>query len=242
MQKGRREMSRPTEKSRPAGAQALEAYDAALFAREDGLLVELRQEIERRELPRIHIPPAEGKVLQLLLRAIGARRVLEIGTLGGYSAIWMARALPPDGELITLELEEDRAALAREFLRRARLAPRVEVRVGPAADTLRELCARGGEASFDACFIDADKESYPAYLRWARRLVRVGGLILGDNAHWSGHIVEEPAPDEGTAALQQFNRALARDPGLESTILPVGDGLAVALVTSSAVPRGTSSG
>lgn len=228
--------------SRPVAARTLEEYDAALFAREDALLVQLREETQRRGLPRIHVPPAEGKLLQLLLRAIGARRVLEIGTLGGYSAIWMARALPPEGELITLELEEDRAELAREYLRRARLPARVEVRVGPAADTLRALCASAGEASFDACFIDADKESYPAYLRWARRLVRVGGLIMGDNAHWSGHIVEEPPPDEGTAALQQFNRALARDPGLESSILPVGDGLAVALVTRSAAPRGTSSG
>lgn len=217
----------------------LEAYATALFAREDTLLRQLRDEIQRRGLPKIHISPSQGRLLQVLLRAIGARRVIEIGTLGGYSAIWMARALPPDGQLLTLEVEEERVALAREYVRRAGLAARVEVIEGVAADTLRDLCSREGEGSFDACFIDADKESYPAYLRWARRLVRTGGLIVADNAFWKGHVLEHPAPDEGTEAMQQFNRMLARDTGLASTIVPIGDGLAVAIVTSRPAGRGT---
>ncbi|HEX9106164.1 MAG TPA: O-methyltransferase, partial [Longimicrobiales bacterium] len=209
---------------------ALVAYTGSLFAREDALLRDLNAEIERRGLPHIQIGPQQGRALQLLLRAIGARRVLEIGTLGGYSAIWMARALPPDGRLVTLELAEERAALAREFIRRAGLADRVEVAVGPAADTLRRLLEEGGECAWDACFIDADKDSYPAYLRWARRLVRVGGLILADNAYRAGAVLHPPQGGEA-AAIDQFNRKLARDRGLLSTILPLGDGLAVALVT-----------
>jgi caffeoyl-CoA O-methyltransferase len=210
---------------------ALAAYTGSLFAREDALLRDLNAEIDRRGLPSIQIGPQHGRALQLLLRAIGARRVLEIGTLAGYSAIWMARVLPADGRLVTLELEEERAALAREFIRRASLADRVEVVVGPAADSLRRLLEEGGECVWDACFIDADKESYPAYLRWARRLVRVGGLIVADNAYRAGAVLNPP-PGGDAAAIDQFNRRLAHDRGLLSTILPIGDGLAVALVTA----------
>ncbi len=221
--------------------EALQEYTEALFAHEDELLRSLRDAMEERGLPLIHVSPAQGKLLQVLLRAVHARRVLEIGTLGGYSAIWMARALPRDGRLITLELEVERAELARDYVRRAGLADRVEVRVGPAAETLNRLVGEGHEGTFDACFIDADKESYPAYLGWARRLVRKGGVILADNAYWSGRVLEEASGDEDTAAIQEFNRLLATDPGLEATLVPTGDGLALAVITSSAAPPGTSS-
>jgi len=182
-------------------------------------------------------------VLQLLLQTIHARRVLEIGPLGGYSAIWIARALPPDGKLTTLELNEAHATLAREYFRRAQLADRIELCLGPAAETLSRIVREAetghavATATFDACFIDADKVSYPVYLRWARRLVRVGGLILADNAYQDGRIVEDPPPTEQLRAMRQFNRMLARDPGLEATILPVGDGVAVGLVTAPAERR-----
>ncbi len=225
---------------------ALAAYTGSLFAREDALLRDLAREIERRGFPPIQVPALTGRVLQLLLQIVQARRVLEIGTLGGYSAIWMARALPADGKLVTLELYEPHAALAREYFRRARLNDRIELRLGPAADTLARLVREradgahgpaGGDALFDACFIDADKENYPAYLRWARRLVRVGGLILADNAYQDGRVVEDPPPSEQIRAMRQFNRMLAHDPGLEATILPVGDGVAVALVTAAPARR-----
>jgi predicted O-methyltransferase YrrM len=216
----------------PSNGEALAAYTASLFAAEDALLRELREQIEQRGLPPIQVPAGVGKVLQLLLRAIGARRVLEIGTLGGTSAIWMARALPADGRLLTLELEPAHAALAGEYLERAGLAARVEVRLGPALETLARL-ATAAEPLFDAAFIDADKESYPAYLAWTRRLVRVGGLILADNAYRAGRVLRQPAPAADVAAIQRFNRLLARDPGLTATILPVGDGLAVGLVTDA---------
>lgn len=212
----------------PLDYPALSAYVERLFACEDDLLRELREEIPRRGLPRIHITPEEGKLLQVLLKAIGSRRVLEIGTLGGYSAIWMARALPPDGRLITLEVEPTHAELAREFIQRAGLQAVIEVRLGLAADSLARLAEQGER--FDACFIDADKASYPAYLKWARRLVRPGGLILVDNAFRMGHVLADPPPDDEALAIQTLNRDLAEAQDLCSTIIPVRDGLGVAVV------------
>jgi caffeoyl-CoA O-methyltransferase len=209
-------------------AGALSDYIAELFAPEDALLQEVRAEAGRRGLPEIAISAEVGRLLQVLLVSIGARRVLEIGTLAGYSAIWIARALGPDGRLVTLEIDPARADLARSFLQRAGLAHRTEVRVGDALETTADLVRQGER--FDAVFIDADKERYPAYLDLALELVRTGGLILADNALWSGRVLDDPPEDQGTAAVQAFNRALARHPRLVSTIVPVRDGVAVGVV------------
>jgi caffeoyl-CoA O-methyltransferase len=211
-------------------AGALSDYIAELFAPEDTLLQELRAEAGRRGLPEIAISAEVGRLLQVLLVSIGARRVLEIGTLAGYSAIWIARALGPDGRLVTLEIDPARADLARSFLQRAGLADRAEVRVGDALETTAGLVRQGER--FDAVFIDADKERYPAYLDHALELVRTGGLILADNALWSGRVLDDPAEDQGTAAVQAFNRAMAGHPRLVSTIVPVRDGVAVGVVMS----------
>ncbi|MEJ2186504.1 MAG: O-methyltransferase, partial [Gemmatimonadota bacterium] len=201
----------------------LAGYVRRLFASEDRVLEDLRQEIERQDLPQIYISAEQGRLMQVLLTAIGARRVLELGTLGGYSAIWMARALPPDGRLVTVELEQARAEFARGFIRRAGLEHVIEVRVGEAAAVLRDL--RNGGQVFDAVFIDADKEGYEAYLDAALELVRPGGLILGDNAFQHGAIVEDPGPTASVRAVQAFNERLADDGRLVSTILPIRDGL-----------------
>jgi caffeoyl-CoA O-methyltransferase len=206
----------------------LAAYVRGLFAREDELLEELRREMGRRGLPEIYISAEQGRVMQVLLAAIGARRVLELGTLGGYSAIWMARALPQHGRLLTVELQEERAEFARGFFRRAGLDEVIEVRVGRALDVLRDL--RNGHQVFDAMFIDADKEGYGAYLDAGLDLVRPGGLILGDNALQHGAIVVDPAPTPSVAAVQAFNERLASDDRLVSTILPIRDGLSVSVV------------
>ena len=206
----------------------LSGYIRGLFAAEDETLEELRYEISRRGLPEIHISAEQGRVLQVLLRAVGARRVLEIGTLGGYSALWMARALPSDGRLLSLEIDPDRAEFAREFARRAGLESLIEVRVGDAAEVLPSLDA---EEPFDAVFIDADKERYPAYLEQALRLLRPGGLVIGDNALWRGRVLDEEPEEESTRAIQAFNRSLADDPRLTATILPIRDGMAVAVYT-----------
>jgi caffeoyl-CoA O-methyltransferase len=208
--------------------EALSGYIADLFAAEDPLLEEVRAEAGRQGLPDIAISAEVGRLLQVLLTAIGARRALEIGTLAGYSAIWIARALGPDGRLVTLEIDPARADLARSLFQRAGLDDRIEVMVGDAAETAARLAGHGER--FDAVFIDADKERYETYLELALQMVRPGGLVLADNALWSGRILEDPPEDGATAALQAFNRALARHPRLVSTIVPVRDGVAVGVV------------
>jgi caffeoyl-CoA O-methyltransferase len=207
--------------------EACARYVTELFATEDEVLTDLREEIVQAGLPLIHIDAAEGRLLQVLLGAIRARKVIELGTLGGYSAIWMARALPSDGRLITLELESERADLARRFLERAGLEDRVEVRVGVALELLEALA---GDGPYDAVFIDADKENYPAYLDWCASNVRSGGLVIGDNAFKSGAVLDSSASDAGVRGIQEFNRRLANDPRFTSIVVPSRDGVAIALM------------
>lgn len=175
----------------------------------------------------MHVHPEEGQMLRFLLAAVGARRVIEIGTLVGYSGLWMARALPEDGLLITLEREPECAAVARAFFEQAGLSARVEVRLGSALDILPELTAEG---PFDAVFIDADKDRYPEYLDWSVENIRPGGLIMAHNAFLAGAIVglRKRAPRH-VKAVQALNRRLADDPRLLGTIIPVGDGIAAAI-------------
>jgi caffeoyl-CoA O-methyltransferase len=205
---------------------AIGAYITGLFAREDDVLLSLREEADRTGLPPIHVPPQTGRLLQLLIAAVGARRILEVGTLGGYSAIWMARALPADGSILSLEVDARHADFARRWLARAGVSDRVEVRVGRALDLLPAL---DGER-FDLVFLDADKEPLPTYLEGALRLTRPGGLVVADNALWGGRVVDASVRDAGTRAVREFNRRLADDPRLVGTVLPVGDGIAVAIV------------
>lgn len=201
-------------------AENFGAYVGGLFAHEDEALRAARAEMEREGLPRIAVSASEGTLLHILARSVGARRILEIGTLGGYSATWLARALPEDGVLISLELDPHHADVARRNLARAGLSEKVEVRVGPASDSLDALAA-SGEDAFDLVFIDADKDGYPVYLEKSVPLVRAGGLILADN-------VLSPAvldPDANTG-ITRYNAALAARPELTSIIIPtLGRGL-----------------
>jgi predicted O-methyltransferase YrrM len=201
-------------------------YIAGLFGVEDEVLASLREEADRTGLPPIAISADEGRLLQVLLTAIGARRVLEVGTLGGYSAICMARALPRDARLLSIEINPDHAAFARRYIDRAGLGDLVEVRVGRALDVLPSL---DGER-FDAMFLDADKEPLPTYFDWALRLVRPGGLIIGDNALWGGRVYDEKDQDERTRGVREFNRRMATDPRVVGIIVPTHDGVAVAVV------------
>jgi predicted O-methyltransferase YrrM len=201
-------------------------YIVGLFGAEDELLATLREEADRTGLPPIAISADEGRLLQVLLTAINARRVLEVGTLGGYSAICMARALPPGGRLLSIEIEEKHAAFARKYVDRAALSDRIEIRVGRALDVLPSL---DGER-FDAIFLDADKEPLPTYFEWALRLVRPGGLIIGDNALWGGKVYVSDESDEKTRAVREFNRRMATDPRVLGIIVPTHDGVAVAVV------------
>ncbi|HKO16207.1 MAG TPA: O-methyltransferase [Gemmatimonadaceae bacterium] len=204
-------------------------YIAGLFAPEDEVLAALREEADRTGLPPISISPDEGRLLQVLLTAIDAREVLEVGTLGGYSAIWMARALPSDGHILSIEIEPAHAEFARRYIERASLADRVEVRLGRALDVLPSLDGR----QFDAVFLDADKEPLPTYFDWALRLVRPGGLVIADNALWGGRVYDESVTDEKTAAVREFNRRMATDPRIRGIIIPTHDGVAVGSVVGA---------
>jgi predicted O-methyltransferase YrrM len=186
-------------------------------------------------LPAINVAPNQGKLLMLLARAIGARRILEIGTLGGYSTIWLARGLLPDGRLITLEANPDYAEIARANIARAGLSETVDVRVGRAQDTLPGLTA---EAPFDLIFIDADKPGTPGYFQWAVKLARRGSLIIVDNVVREGEVLDAASGDASVQAMRRFFELAATDPRVAGTaIQTVGakghDGLAVLLVTSA---------
>jgi predicted O-methyltransferase YrrM len=202
--------------------EQLLAYAEQLFASEDAALQEIRATQRRLGLPDIAISPDQGKILLALLVAVGARRVLEIGTLGGYSGVWMARALPPDGRLTTIESDPHHAAAARDAFRRAGVAQQVELLEGRAIELLPAL-----EPGYDAVFVDADKAPLEEYFRHAMRLLRRGGLLLCDNAFLNGRVTDpsDRAPDvEGVRA---FNRLAATDARLVSAVIPVRDGLTV---------------
>ena len=209
----------------------IDDYIENLFAPQDEALEAAVRESQRAGLPEINVSHNEGKHLQLLGEITGVRRILEIGTLGGYSAIHFGRALPEDGTLISLEIDEHHAEVARQNVERAGLAEKVEIRVGDARELLAELAERN-EGPFDLIFIDADKEGYPEYLDWALRLARPGSLILGDNTIWGGAIIDPQ--DDSTWAIHEFNDRLARDPRLSAIVLPLlrerVDGLAIARV------------
>ena len=184
-------------------------------------------------LPAINVAPNQGKLLMLLAQAIGARRILEIGTLGGYSTIWLARGLAPGGKLITLEANPKCADVARTNIAHAGLGEMVDVRVGKANDTLPGLAA---EPPFDLIFIDADKEGTPGYFQWAVKLARQGGLIIVDNVVREGAILDTSGEDSSVQGLRRFFELAATDPRVSGTaIQTVGakghDGLAVLLVT-----------
>jgi predicted O-methyltransferase YrrM len=184
-------------------------------------------------LPAIAVAPNQGKLLHLLARMSRARRILEIGTLGGYSTIWLARALPADGRLISLEVDPERARIARSSLERAGLSGSVEVRVGKALDTLPRLT---GEAPFDLVFVDADKPNNPAYFRWSLELARPGTVIVVDNVVRSGGVADPDSDDPDVRGVRHMIELMATEPRVDATALQtVGlkgyDGLAIALVT-----------
>jgi len=198
------------------------------FHADDPGLQRLQAEAAEAGLPAISIGPEQGKFLHLLIQLTGATKVLEIGCLGGYSGAWMARALPVDGKLIGLELEEKHAAFTRRQWARLGLADKTEVQVGPALDTLPGLA---DEAPFDLVFIDADKDNYPAYLDWALRYSKPGTVILGDNVSMGGRLVDPDRQDnQSIQGMRRFAERLGADERLVSTVVPYPDGMAMAVV------------
>ena len=196
----------------------IDAYVEGLFAPPDEALEAALRDSREAGLPEINVSPNEGRLLQLFAAMAGARRILEIGTLGGYSAIHFARALPDGGALISLEINERHAEVARRNVERAGLSNKVEVRVGDARRSLASL-VENDDGPFDLVFIDADKEGYPEYLEWTMRLVRPGSLVLADNTIRGGAVLD---PQDGSArATREFNERVARDPRLSGIVLPL---------------------
>jgi caffeoyl-CoA O-methyltransferase len=206
-------------------SDALSEYVVRTYAGEDEILRRILRGIEAAGLPTITVAPEEGRFLQFLAAAVNARRTVEIGTLGGYSGTWIARGMPAGGRLITLEVNEQHARVAREHFRLAGLERQVEVRVGDAHALLPGLAAEG---PFDLVFIDADKQGYVRYLEWAVDNLRPGGVVAAHNAFaFGGNVIDERPRDEGVLAMQAFNQRMAQESRLLSTIFPAGDGMAV---------------
>jgi len=213
---------------------AVDSYITEALIPADPIIEAALKASDEAGLPAIAVTPSQGKFLMILAQAIGARSILEMGSLGGYSTIWLARALPADGRLITLEFDPKHAEVARANIARAGLADKVELRLGKALDILPELAA-DGLGPFDFIFIDADKGNYPGYLQWAVKLSRPGTLIIGDNVVRDGKVIDAGDPDPSIQGVRRMNEIIAAEPRLCATaIQTVGskgyDGFMIAIV------------
>jgi caffeoyl-CoA O-methyltransferase len=218
----------------PTKFVAVDAYIADLFAKEDAALGSAVEDMRAAGMPEISLSPVLGKFLYMLAKLVRARRILEIGTLGGYSAIWLGRALPEGGSMLTLEIDPAHAKVARRNLARAMLLGVVQVREGPALDVLPRLIEEG-EAPFDLIFIDADKEPYPEYFELSLKLSRPGTLIVADNVIRQGAVIDPAAPEARVKGVRRLAEMLSNHPAVEATIVQnVGvkghDGMALAIV------------
>ncbi|TKB89949.1 MAG: methyltransferase domain-containing protein [Nitrospira sp.] len=201
----------------------IEAYAEAHSMLESSVCRALREETHRTmEYPQMLVGPLEGAFLKMMTKLVGAKRVLEVGMFTGYSALCFAEALPTTGTVITCEINEQSAAVARRYFAQAQCGSKVSIRMGPALDTMRTL-----SGPFDLIFIDADKINYLNYYRRALDLLAPNGVILIDNVLWSGEVLKQPPPDESTAAIQELNRTVAADPRVSAVLVTIRDGVLV---------------
>lgn len=203
-------------------------YLLATSVREPDVLRRLREETALQDEGDMQIGPEQGQFMALLLKLIGARRVLELGTFTGYSALWMALALPADGRIIACDVSDEWTSIGRRYWQAAGVAQKIDLRIAPAAATLAALLAEGQAGSFDFAFIDADKDGYDGYYEQCLQLVRSGGLIAIDNVLWGGAVADEEAQDAYTQALRVLNAKLHADERIDLSLLPIGDGLTLA--------------
>jgi caffeoyl-CoA O-methyltransferase len=217
----------PPEKPFGTSDPDLSRWAERTFAPEDGILAEIRERSIAAGLPAIAVGKMDGLHLEVLARLCGARKAVEIGTLGGYSGVCILRGMDQSAVLHTFEISEKHAEVARESFRKAGVAARARIHLGPALRLLPEI---EGEGPFDLCFIDADKTGYPAYLAWAEKNLKIGGVVIGDNAFGFGGVVRDDVPGtdrEGILAIRKFNEELARSGRFRATMIPTSEGLAV---------------
>jgi caffeoyl-CoA O-methyltransferase len=201
----------------------IEAYAEAHSTPESSVCRALREETHRTmEYPQMLVGPLEGAFLKMMAQLVGAKRVLEIGMFTGYSALCFAEALPADGTVTTCEINEKSAAVARRYFAQALVGGKINVRMGPALDTMRTLAG-----PFDVIFIDADKTNYMNYYQRSLDLLTPNGVILIDNVLWSGEVLKQPPPDESTAAIQELNRTISTDPRVTAVLVTIRDGILV---------------
>ena len=208
---------------------SLYEYLQSVSLREPEILQRLRAETAKLPMGRMQITPMEGQFLALLVRLMNARRTLEIGVFMGYSSLAVARALPEDGRIVACDMSEEWTAIARRYWEEAGVAHKIDLRLGFALDTLDALLAEGQKESFDFAFIDADKENYELYFERCYSLLRPGGLMAVDNVFWKGSVIDKANQEDSTRAIRDFNEMLHYDERIELSMLPVGDGLTLAL-------------
>lgn len=207
---------------------ALHQYLLEVSLREPDILRRLREETAALPEHNMQIAPEQGQFMQMLLRLLGAQRCIEVGTFTGYSALAMALALPEGGRVVTCDISQQWTDVARRYWREAGVDQNIDLRIGPAADTLAGMLNDGESGSWDFAFIDADKCGYPVYYEHCLALLRPGGLIAVDNTLWGGSVVDDQCRDEDTLAIREFNRALCGDHRVEISLVPIADGLTLA--------------
>ena len=208
---------------------ALYDYVVATTLRDDDILARLREETATLEWGRMQIAPEQGQFMAMLTRLVQARKVIEVGVFTGYSGLSVARAMPEDGRLVACDVSEEWTAIARRYWKEAGVDGRIDLRLAPATETLDALIAGGGAGTYDIAFIDADKANYDAYYERCLTLLRKGGLILIDNVLWGGSVIYESDQSEDTRAIRALNAKVGRDYRVACVMLPVGDGLTLAM-------------
>ena len=207
---------------------ALYEYLLSVSLREPDVLCRLREETAKMPQHNMQISPEQGQFIALLVELTGARKCLEVGTFTGYSTLSLALALPEDGQIVACDISEEFTSRAKPYWQKAGVVGKIDLRLGPALETLDALIADGESGAFDFAFIDADKVNYQGYFQRALDLIRRGGLILVDNVLWSGAVVDPARDDEDTEAIRAFNQACADDPRISLSLVPIGDGLTLA--------------
>jgi predicted O-methyltransferase YrrM len=210
-------------------SSALQAYIRSVGVREDADLAALREETAKHPWAMMQISPEQGHLMALLVRILAARKTLEVGVFTGYSAMVVAKAMGPKGKVIALDVSEEFTAIARRHWAKAGIADRIDLKLRPAADSLKALVAAGEVETFDFAFIDADKDNYDVYYEYALKLVRRGGLIAIDNVLWGGKVIDPKDLTPDTVAIRAINQKIHGDSRVDATLVPVGDGVTLAL-------------